>query len=458
MRKLSAMDLAFFIAESAESPKHVAGLMLFRKPRNCGPDFGRKLVEELKTHQQLTEPFNLTIHLTGLTGPRWEPCRRFDVEQHVFHHRAKKARSWKEAKELAARLHEPLLDRSRPLWEYHLIDNIEKARFAVYLKIHHAYADGMTMTTWLNKGLNSSASDTSLQPPWTMPAAGGSRDQKGAFSLSENVRMLNELAMRQVFTAGGMAKMGAQQLLERSGLTRKNVSLNFNTSHETPLTGSATPGREIATTHIPMDDVKQVCKATRSTLNHVALSCIDGALHGYLEETGHPVDHPLTIQMPVNLRDDDGGGSGNRLGVALVELASPTDDPFLRLQEIGHSLHNVKQQVANVRGEALQQYTVVMALAGELLEKLKLSNRIPSNGYTLVSNVPGPVNPLYLKGAKLEQMYPISILVPGLRMNITLFSCGGVLNFGIVATRDLENLDRLADLIREEFNLLLGKT
>jgi WS/DGAT/MGAT family acyltransferase len=454
MRKLSALDLAFFIAETQESPKHVAGLMLFRKPRNAAANFGRNLVEELKTHQQLTEPFNLVIRLRGLTGPGWQPCSQFDIEQHVFYHSTAKTCSWKEAKELAARLHEPVMDRSRPLWEYHMIDNIEKARFAVYFKVHHAYADGMTMTTWLNKTLSPSVDDLRLHPPWTMTTSRGPRVKRNTFSLSGGVQALSDLTWGQALTAGGMAKLGAQQMLERTGLTRKNVSLQFNTAHETPLTGSATSGREIATTFVPMDDVKDVCKATRCTLNHVALACIDGALHRYLEEIGHAVDHPITIQMPVNLRGSDDSVSGNKLGVALVELAGPTEDPLLRLQEIGHSLHKVKQQVANIRGESMQQYTVITALAGELLEKMKLSDRIPTNGYTLVSNVPGPAHALYLKGAKLEQMYPISILVPGLRMNITLFSCAGILNFGIVATRDLEDLDRLASYIREEFDLL----
>jgi len=310
------------------------------------------------------------------------------------------------------------------------------------------------MTGWLNKSLSTSPDDLNLRPPWTMTVSGGRRGKKTDWSPYKGVRALGDLTWSQALTAGGMAKLGAQQLLERSGLTRKNVSLQFNTGHETPLTGSATPGREIATTFFPMDEMKAVCKATRCTLNHVALACIDGALHRYLETIGCALDHPITIQMPVNLRNGEDSISGNRLGVALVELASPTDDPIRRLQEIGYSLHKVKQQVANVRAESLQQYTVISALAGELIEKMKLSDRIPTNGYTLVSNVPGPAQPLYLKGAKLEQMYPISILVPGLRMNITLFSCAGVLNFGIVATRDLENLDILADYIREEFVLL----
>jgi hypothetical protein len=197
-----------------------------------------------------------------------------------------------------------------------------------------------------------------------------------------------------------------------------------------------------------------VCTAARATLNHVALACIDGALHRYLEDIGYPIDHPLTIQMPVNLRKDGKSGGGNRVGVALVELADPEGDHVRRLQDIGHSLHKVRNQIDSVPGDAMQQYTVISALTMELIDKLRLSDRIPATGHTLVSNVPGPTKTLYLKGAKLEQNYPISILVPGLRMNITLFSCSGILNFGIVATKDLEQLDRLGAYIEEEFRAI----
>jgi len=173
------------------------------------------------------------------------------------------------------------------------------------------------------------------------------------------------------------------------------------------------------------------------------------------------VDHPLTIQMPVNLRKDGKDKAGNMVGVALVELANPTEDPIRRLQEIGHSLDKVRNQVDSVPGDAMQQYTVISALAAEFIDKLGLSDRIPATGHTLVSNVPGPTQTLYLKGARLEQNYPISILVPGLRMNITLFSCSGILNFGIVATRDLDRLDLLAQYIEDEFRQFrnaLGKS
>jgi len=458
LRKLSALDLAFFALETRASPKHVAGLMLFSKPARASRDFGRRLAGELKRHDQPTEPFNLVILLTGLTGPRWEPARHFDIEQHVFYHRPGNNISWAEARNLVARLHEPLLDRSRPLWEYHLIDGIERGRFAVYFKVHHAYADGMTMTTWLPKTLSESPSDKALSPVWTMPASRKALSAGVPASLAGSLRGLASKSLSQVTMLGGMAKLVAQQSLERTGITHKAVALQFHTAHTTPLTGNATPGRQIATADLDMEQIGAVRAAARATLNHVALTCIDGALHRYLDAVGYPVDHPLTIQMPVSLRRDGEDSSGNKVGVALVELAQPTADPIRRLQDIGHSLHKARNQVDSVAGDAMQQYTVLSAAGGELIDKLGLTNRIPASGHTLVSNVPGPTQALYLKGARLEQNYPISVLVPGLRMNITLFSYSGGLNVGIVATRDLEQLDLLAEYIEDEFRNLQHAT
>jgi diacylglycerol O-acyltransferase len=455
MRKLSALDLAFFLAESQDSPKHVAGLMLCKKPPGSAARFGRTLVEELKTHQDLTEPFNLLIQFSGLKGPHWKPCDNFDINDHVFYHGQRKRISWLDAKDFAARLHEPVMDRTRPLWEYHLIDGIEGNRFAVYTKIHHAYADGVTMANWLDKSMATSPGDMRLRPPWTMPSRHKSSGPANGSVLTSTIKGLNRMARGQLMATGGIAKLAVQQSLERLGITNDAVTLSFNASERSPLTGSSSPGRTIATSWISMADVRKLCKATRATLNHVALSCIDGALHRYLTETGNTIDHPITIQMPVNLRSGTRNKeAGNKLGVALVELANPTDDPYQRLSEIGHSLHRVKKHINSVSGNAMEQFTVLTALTGEVIEKLKLSNRLPANGHVLVSNLPGPPEPRYLKGARLEQMYPVSVLVPGLRMNITLFSCGGILNFGIVATKDLGNLDRLAQLIREEFELL----
>jgi hypothetical protein len=116
MRNLSVLDLAFFMFESDGSPKHVAGLMKCKKPDKCPADFGRKLVEELKTFDDLVEPFNLVIQFIGWKGPHWERCEKYSADEHIFYHKGKKAMTWTEVKKFVSGLHEPIMDRSRPLW------------------------------------------------------------------------------------------------------------------------------------------------------------------------------------------------------------------------------------------------------------------------------------------------------------------------------------------------------
>lgn len=454
MRKLSLLDLIFFVVESEDSPKHVAGLMRCKKPPKAPANYVKRLFEELRSHDNLTEPFNLVIEFVGLQGPHWKPCENFDIDEHLFYHRPKRSLSWLEAKELAAGFHEPLMDRSKPLWEFHVIDGIQGGRFAVYLKLHHAYADGMTMTSWLSRSLSESPEITDFTPVWELPPPRRKASRERKPSLTSTLGKLTGQAWKQVLTAGGIAKLSAQQYLERAGLTREAVALLFSTGKDTPMTGSATPGRSIATASVEMDRIGKLRKSTCSTLNHVALACIDGAMHRYLAESGIVLDHPISIQMPVNLRTDDDAPPGNKLGIALVDLAQPTDDPYRRLREIGYKLRNVKNQVAGVPGTSFEQFTILVAGVSEAIEKLQLTDRLPTNGHTVVSNVPGPVHPLYLEGSLVERMYPISTLAPGLRLNITMFSYGGVLHFGLVGTRDLEQLQDLADFIVEEFDAL----
>ena len=454
MRKLSVLDLAFFAAESVNSPKHVAGLWLCRKPARAPADFALQLVEQLKQQASVGEPFNLVISFAGWKGPHWVKQKNLSLEDHVFYHRPKKSISWQQAKELVGELHEPLLDRSRPLWEFHLIDGIVGRKFAVYTKIHHAYADGMTMAAWMSHCLSEDPSNRDVKAIWNPPSVQRKHTPDDSFALGKTLGGFTRQSWEQILATGGIAKIAAQQVLERAGITRSAVSLPFSSKRDTHLTGNASPGRRLATARVPMERVRRICKATRSTLNHVALTCIDGALHKYLEDAGTPLDHPITIQMPVNLRKAGDTSSGNKVGIVLVDLAQPTRDPFVRLREIGFTLRNVRNQIDGVPGTAIEQYSILTASFSELIEKLRLSDRLPTNGYTLVSNVPGPKKHLYLNGAELEQIFPISALSPGLLLNITLVSYADDLQFGLVATQDVEHLDSLADYIEDEFELI----
>ena len=143
-----------------------------------------------------------------------------------------------------------------------------------------------------------------------------------------------------------------------------------------------------------MQRIDAIRKRTRSTLNHVALTCLDGALHRYLVDLGVQLKRPITIQMPVNLRREGDKAAGNKIGIIQVELSSPTEDPYVRLRNIGFSLRNVRTMIDSVVPAAIESYTVITGLVAQLAELLGLSNVLPPMGTTLVSNVPGPKHAL----------------------------------------------------------------
>jgi WS/DGAT/MGAT family acyltransferase len=234
-------------------------------------------------------------------------------------------------------------------------------------------------------------------------------------------------------------------------LTKNAIALPFVSTARTPLTGQVTAGRQLATAAVPMDRVNAIRERTRSTLNHVALTCLDGALRAYLDEQGVQLNRPITIQMPVNLRAEGEKTAGNKIGIIQVELSPPTDDPYVRLRNIGFSLRNVRTMIDSVPPEAIELYTIVTGVVAQAAEVLQLSNTLPPMGNTLVSNVPGPKEHLYLKGARMEEMHPISTLPPSNLLNITLFSYAGTLYFGLIATDELPALQGLADQIERAF-------
>lgn len=450
MSKLSLLDLGFFIAESQASPKHVAGLLIFKRPPRAGAAFARNLYRDYLAASDVKPPFNRIIQFSMNALPHWQAIDRVDMGQHVFFHTMPKAHNDRKALyELVSQLHTPMLDRSRPLWEVHVIDGLPNGQFALYQKLHHAYADGMTMARWTAECYTTSPTDMELTPVWTQKHGGNKNRAK---------QELLQLTWREVTGNTrrflGIGRLAAMLFLESVKLTKNAIALPFVSSARTPLTGQVTSGRQFATAGVAMDRVNAIRSRTRSTLNHIALTCLDGALRRYLNDQGVELRRPITIQMPVNLRKEGEKTAGNKIGIIQVELSPPTDDPYVRLRNIGYSLRNVRTMVDSVAPEAIESYTIITGLVAQIAEMLKLSNKMPPMGNTLVSNVPGPKEHLYIRGARMEEMHPISTLPPSNLLNITLFSYAGVLYFGLIATDELPNLELLGDYVQEAFTEL----
>lgn len=456
MSRLSLLDLAFFIAENEASPKHVAGLHILQIPKGGGANFAKQLYEEFLTHTDVQPPFDRVINfVSSALMPSWDTAESVDLSQHVFFHKlARGANQRDDLYALAAQLHEPMLDRSRPLWEVHVIGGLWDQQVAVYYKMHHAVADGITMTRWVVDALQTTPDDTALTPVWTLDHSRRSRsplrkrlDQAVAGTVWKQLTANSKRAV-------GIGRLTAMLALEAMKLTKNAIALPFMASGDTPFTGNATPGRQFATAAVPMARIDAIRKVARATLNHVALTCMDGAMHRYLADEGVELDRPITIQMPVNLRREDEKGAGNKIGIILVDLSPPTDDAYVRLRNVGYSLRSVRAMIDSVAPEAVETYTILTGLLGQIAGMLKLADSLTPLGNTLVSNVPGPAGHLYMKGAEVREMHPLSTMPATHLMNITLFSYAGTLYFGLIATDALPNLQRLAGYVEEEIAAL----
>ena len=181
MSKLSLLDLGFFIAETAASPKHVAGLLICQPPAKAGASFAKDLHRDYLTFTDVKAPFNRVIDFSLSAMPHWEDAPSVDLNQHVFYHKLPKGQNDRKALyAFVSALHVPMLDRSRPLWEVHVIDGLAdepgqpkgQGRFGLYQKMHHAYADGVTMARWTAEGLATSPDDMEITPVWTQKHGG----------------------------------------------------------------------------------------------------------------------------------------------------------------------------------------------------------------------------------------------------------------------------------------------
>ena len=195
-----------------------------------------------------------------------------------------------------------------------------------------------------------------------------------------------------------------------------------------------------------MERIRRIAKAFRGTMNDVVLAICGSALRDYLISQHALPDKPLVAMVPVSIRRDD-SDSGNQIAMILVNLGTHIADPALRMETIQASVKESKDRYKNMTPEETLNYTALtMAPAGFNMLTGMISNWQPFN--VIISNVPGPKKTMYWNGAKLEGMYPVSIPLDRIALNITLLSYENQLEFGLTACRrTLPSMQRLLDFI-----------
>jgi len=427
-------DAVFLLGESREHPMHVGGLQLYEPPAGAGRKFVGEFYDSLVAQQDFQPTFlkRPSTFLGGIAGLGWSYDKGVDIDYHVRRSALPSPGRVRDLLELTSLLHSSLLDRHRPLWEAHVIEGLKDGRFAVYSKFHHALIDGVSALRLTQRALSTDPDDPEIRAIWCLPK----RKRK-----SNPSSRLNSLMQ----AAGSVATLAPSTvLLARAALLEQQLTLPF-AAPRTMLNVKIGGARRCAAQSWSVDRIKSVKGAAGVTLNDVVLAMCSGALRYYLLEQNALPDMPLVAMVPVSLRrEDEADAGGNLVGTILCNLATDTEDPAQRLQIVSESMRNNKEVFSQLpRFQALALSAMNMgSLALAAVPGWVASTPPPFN--LVISNVPGPHEPLYCGGARLDGNYPLSIALDGQALNITLVSNAGNLDFGLVGCRrSVPHLQRL---------------
>jgi WS/DGAT/MGAT family acyltransferase len=216
------------------------------------------------------------------------------------------------------------------------------------------------------------------------------------------------------------------------------------------LNGRVREKRRFATQQMPMERLRRVADAADATLNDVVLAVCGGALRRFLVERDSLPDKALTAGIPVSVRPQDDEGTGNAISFIVATLGTDIDAPVARLRAIRASVRAAKAHVQALPRHAMQQYTMLLMGPTILTLLTGIGGRTPPMFNITISNVPGPAQPLYFRGAELVSIYPASIVTHGQALNITCESYAGQMNFGFTACHSsVPGVQKLAVLAAE---------
>jgi diacylglycerol O-acyltransferase len=427
MQLISPTDSMFLLAESREHPMHVGGLSLFQPPEGAGREFVREVYEDMVAEQDFQPTFRKhpATLFGGIANYAWSFDDEVDLDYHLRRSGLPSPGRVRDLLELTSRLHGTLLDRHRPLWETHLVEGLDDGRFAVYAKFHHALIDGVSALRLTQRSMSTDPTETDMRVIWNLP-------RRKRSSSGEQSSRLGAL----LSAAGSVAALGPSTYsLARKGLYEQQLTLPFGaprTMFNVPIGGA----RRVAAQSWSLDRIKSVKAAAGVTVNDVVLAMCSGALRGYLAEQSALPEAPLIAMVPVSMRSEaDADSGGNMVGAILCNLATDDDDPATRLATISASMRGNKEVFSQL------PKVQAMALSAMMMAPIGLSaipgfvSTAPPPFNIVISNVPGPRQPMYWKGARLDGNYPLSIALDGQAMNITLTNNADNVDFGLVGCR-----------------------
>ena len=451
--RLSALDASFLYLERPAMHMHVAGLSVLDP--STRPD-GRLTFEgvrsviasRLHVAPRLRQKVAMVPFNVGL--PLWIDDESFDLGFHLRRASLPSPGGRRELSDQVQRVLARPLDRGKPLWELYVIEGLEGGHVATLMKVHHAMVDGIS-------GMHLAAAlyDLSPESPPTLPAQAWLPQPEPSPQEILLDALIEEVQHPVQAVAAAIDAFRSSPMLAALGIgavmSGLRSILDMGARPASPFDVRIGPNRRFAMTEAPVQRFKDVKDMLGGTVNDVVLTAVGGALHRLLRERKESTaGRMLRAMVPVSVRSSEDAGIGNRVAPAFVDIPVGRMGPKRRLAEIRAGTKHLKDSMM-----ALSADTIIglgaYAPGGLLAGAARLASRGPWFNL-VVSNIPGPPQPMYLAGARVVASYPSMPLGQNSALSIACTSLAGTMAFGLTGDWDaMPDIDRLALALEESF-------
>ncbi|OLQ81380.1 Wax ester synthase/acyl-CoA--diacylglycerol acyltransferase [Photobacterium proteolyticum] len=453
MPSLSLLDFSFIAFETAKTPMHVTGLVILEPPEEHAATYAQDLYSHFLQQTETVPPFNWKLNWSLTGKPRWDVMRNVNLDDHLRITMLPSPGTEHQLQQVVGRLHSQVLDRSRPMWELWVVGGLENNRVALVMKIHHSMADGVRASRIFTDSCSADVDNSFENKPFWQCDLRKSRSQRREEThLTDMVMKTAMAASKQISLIPSMFRLGSKLALKAVKLADCDLKVPF-TAPKTPFNLSPKRSRAVSLGNFSIGQLKHISRITGASMNDILFTVSDIALNRYLIDRAIPLRKPLVAMMPINLRGKGSGGvevKGNKMSVGHVELGKPHLSALERLEAIQHATLDLKKEALNISPDAYVNYSLLVNGVSLFSGKFGLNNFIPPASNLLISNVPGAKEKLYFMGAKVQEQYPVSLLMPGQTLNITFFSNADTMYFSLVAcNQSLPGFEVIADYMVE---------
>ena len=480
MKQLSGLDASFLYMETGSQFGHVSSVSIYERPDDPSYDPHTAWRDQIERRLHLLEPLRRRLRVVpfGLDHPFWIEDPAFDLDFHVRHNALPPPGSDEQLSELVSRIIGRGMDRDRPLWESYVIEGLPDGRFAILTKVHHATIDGASGAELLTMMLDSDPEGDWIDPPTSawhgdrLPSDGemivrasmslARKPGRAVLLTTRTVRELGKATRNPALVhAANQARAnlrGPLGALMNAGRTRVPEGEQLGTAPslvapKTPFNAPITSHRRFAFRSVPLDAIKAIKTSLGATVNDVVMAVCAGGLRTWLERHDALPDAPLVAMVPVSIRTGaETEKWTNRVSAIFAALPTNEPDTVARVTKVHDAMADAKQLFDAVPADMLTDFASFpppAVFAQAMRTATRLSGRFATPVNLVISNVPGPREPLYTAGAKLLHYYPVSTIVDGQGLNITVQSYLNTLDFGLVSCRELvpDLWDLLDDII-----------